>query len=142
MVYGVLLLGLLLISAGLKGNANKLGQQFANDMIGPQGFIVWAFAICGIGAVGYIPGFEKTTRYFLILLFVVLFLTNQGVFNEFQAAIQGVSQAGPAHGTAQPDAPATAASGSGSGAGGGGGALGGIASVIGPLASIGSFFGL
>jgi hypothetical protein len=140
MIYGVLIFGMLLISAGLKGNANRLGQTLANDFIGPQGFIAWALAIGAIGAVGYIPGFEKPTRYFLVLLFVVLLLTNQGVFNEFQAAIQGVSTAGPAHGTTQPEAPAAAPAASGGGSSGG--ALGGIASVIGPLASIGSFFGL
>jgi len=137
MVVGVLILGVLLISAGLKGTEHELGQQIAGDMLGTDGFIGWIAAIAVIGGLGYIPALETPSRYMLALLFVVIVLRNGGVFQQAQAAIQNAAYQGPAHSvqTAQTTLD-TSAGGSGGGSSGGssgsgGGALGSIASIAG-----------
>jgi hypothetical protein len=124
---GILLVGIMLIDTALKGTEKELAQQLQLDLIGAQGFLVWILAIAGIGAVGYIPGLQKTSRYMLALLAVVILLRNGGVFSQATVAIQQVSKAGPAPSIPQPGtgpspgAAAAASSGGGGGGGGGGG---------------------
>lgn len=96
MIFGLILLGLLLMDTAIKGTQHELGQQLQSDLIGANGFIVWIFAILAIGAIGYIPGLKTASNYLLALLLTVVVIRNGGVFQQFQTALQQASQSGPA----------------------------------------------
>ena len=96
MIFGILVIGLVLIASALKNTQHELGAQIATDVLGTDGFVAWAGAIMGIGAVGYIPGFKGPSRALLGLLLVVLVVRNGGLFSQLEAGIQGAEQAGPA----------------------------------------------
>jgi type IV secretory pathway VirB2 component (pilin) len=140
MIFAVLILAALLISSGLKGTEHELAQQLQQDIIGPQGFAVWVCAIVAIGALGYIPGLQKSSRYLLLLIAVVILVQNQNVFAALEAGLQAASSAGPAapvavpqsSGLASPGGTSTAASSGGSSGSSGGGIL----SAIGPALGI------
>jgi len=131
MVIGIIIVGLMLLSAGLKGTEHELGQQLQNDLLGSSGFIGWALAIIGLGAIGYIPIFEKASKYLLLLLFIVIVVRNGGIFQQFQGAVQDAVATGPA--PAVTPVPLGSGSGSGSSSASGSGASGALSS----LASIG-----
>lgn len=130
MIFGVLLLGLLLVATAVKNTQNELRQQLGNDLFGNQGFIGWIVAFLVIGALGYVPGLHKASRYLLVLLFVVILVQNKGVFANAQMALKEVAAAGPAPEVTTQNAGDPSQGGgttaSGGGGGGGGGGLGGI----------------
>jgi hypothetical protein len=137
MITGVLIIGALLVATGLKGTENKLGQQLANDILGTQGFIVWALAICLVGAIGYIPGLESASLWLLALLFTVILVRNAGVWNNLQQAILQASGQGASPGTAP--VPAQSTGGGSGGSGGGSSGASTAASAIGTIATIAAF---
>jgi hypothetical protein len=139
MIFGLLVLGTLLIASGLKGTEHKLGQQIANDMLGTDGFIGWIAAFGAIGALGYIPKLEQPSRYLIALLVVVIVLRNGGVFQQAMTAIQTAAASG---GSASVPAQPTAldSTGSSGGSSGGSNALGGFGQAVGILGSIASIF--
>lgn len=107
MIVGVLILGLLLIASSLQNTQNELAGLLRRDLLGSQGFLLWLIAVMALGAVGYIPGLQRTSRNLILLLLVVIVLRNGGVFANFQAALQGASQAGPAPSPVNPAQPAS-----------------------------------
>lgn len=121
MIFGILIIGLLLIATALKGTEHELGQQLVYDFIGASGFIAWVGAILAIGAIGYIPGLRSPSRWMLALLATVMVVRNGGVFSQAQAALQGVSAAGPAPSIPVPSSQSSSGSGSSSGGDSGGG---------------------
>jgi hypothetical protein len=138
MIFGLLVLGTLLIASGLKGTEHKLGQQIANDMLGTDGFIGWIAAFGAIGALGYIPKLEQPSRYMLALLLVVIVVRNGGVFQNAMQALQTAAANGPAQSVqTSPTSLDNAGGGSSGGSSSGGGsALGTAASIIGGIAAI------
>jgi len=116
MIFGLALIGLLLIASALKGTEHELAQRFQTDLLGADGFIAWIFAILAIGALGYVPGLETVSNYLLALIMVVVVVRNGGIWTQFQAALQQASAAGPAPSIAPK---ATSADGSGSSGSGG-----------------------
>jgi hypothetical protein len=136
MIFGLLVLGTLLIASGLKGTEHKLGQQIANDMLGTDGFIGWIAAFGAIGALGYIPKLEQPSRYMLALLIVVIVVRNGGVFQNAMQAIQGAAANGPAQSVETSPTSLDSVGGSSSGGSSGGSALGTAASIIGGIAAI------
>lgn len=57
------------------------------DFTGKGNFIYWVLSILVIGALGYIEPLKPVSRAFMMLVVIVLFLSNQGVFQKFQNAI-------------------------------------------------------
>src|SRR5271156_1965275 len=51
-------------------------------------FLFWLAAIILIGAIGYIDELAPISNALLVLVLVVLFLSNRGVFAQFTAAVQ------------------------------------------------------
>ena len=133
MLFGLLMFGILLTASGVKGTEHQLGKlvagDFTNSSDGPS-FLYWAASICGIGALGLIPGMQRVSNMLLILLFVVIVLSDNGVWANFVSAVQDVSQTGIA-----PTIANTGATSSGGGSSSGGSSGGGAAST---LSSIGS----
>lgn len=84
--------GLVLVIAGLNGDAGQLWNLVANDFTGPKNFVYWFLSIVFLGLLGYVKGLEKFSRLFLILVIIVLFLDNGGFFNQFQTFVNGQQQ--------------------------------------------------
>jgi len=141
MIIGIIIVGLMLLSSGLKGTEHELGQQLQTDLLGTGGFIGWALAIIALGALGFIPIFEKASKYLLLLLFVVILVRNGGVFEQFQGAIQDAVATGPAPSVAPVPLASTGGSGSGTGSGSGSSSSAssgsGVSSAVSSIASIG-----
>lgn len=152
MLFGLALMGMLLIASALKGTEHELGQQLQSDLIGSNGFIVWIFAILAIGAIGYVPGLETVSNYLLALVMVVVVVRNGGIWSQAQLALQQASKAGPAPSIGPLKTSVdNAGSSSGSGAGGsssggsGGGSSGGgdsTASTVSTVMEVAQFAAL
>lgn len=71
---------LVVVGARGMGNVRQFRDLLVGDFTGQNNFLTWIFAIGLIGVFGYIPGLEKVSRAFLVLLFVVLVLGTQGSF--------------------------------------------------------------
>jgi len=87
MPFALVLIGLIMVITGAKDTHEELGKQLTEDFTGEQNFTKWAAAIAGIGAVGYVKDLQPVSRVFLALLFVVMILSNGGMFNKFMDAL-------------------------------------------------------
>ncbi len=81
-------IGLLLVIVGFQDTYKEFGAQLGKDFSGSQSFLVWIAALGIIGALGYVKEFEKFSRMFLVLIIVVMFLSNKGIFAQFNSAIR------------------------------------------------------
>ena|SRR5271165_666592 len=135
MVLALLLVGILLVTAGVRGTAGSLSTQFGSDMTGTDGFIVWLGALLVIGLIGYVPGFQRPSRYLLALVLVVILLANNGVFAQLVTGIAQADAAGP-----QPSGTSTPAPAANSNTPSGSSFLGGALGAIGAIGEIGSLF--
>jgi hypothetical protein len=94
MAYVLIFFGLLLTVAGVRnthvdqGGNPGLFTLLRGDFTGSNSFIYWLGAIAIVGGLGYIPGIQKVSNAFLALILIVLVLSNQGVFAQFQSALQ------------------------------------------------------
>lgn len=103
MPYALILFGLLLTIAGARGKQGDLFTLLKGDFTGNRSFIWWSISIVGIGALGYIPTTKKLANTFLALVFIVLILSNRGVFAQFTAAIKSGPASDPANDNSQPN---------------------------------------
>ena len=93
-VLGCGVIGLLLIVSGARGTYPQLKALLISDFTGQGNFLNWIVAIGAVGIVGYVPELQKFSRMFLVLLLVSLFLSQQGFFTKFQAAVSGAGSTG------------------------------------------------
>ena len=92
MPFAFLLTGALFVIAGIRGTDGDLFNLVKGDFTGKPNFITWLFAILLIGSLGYIEPIKPVSRAFLILIVIVLFLSNGGVFQKFEQGIEGAPQ--------------------------------------------------
>lgn len=140
MIAGILIVGFLLIASALQNTQSELAALLQRDLLGSQGFLLWLAAVVALGAIGYIPGLERTSRNLILLLLVVVVLRNGGIWANAQAALQGASQAGPAPSVANPAQTSAGQAGS-SGGSSGGSDIGNIAGDASTGAAIGGPYG-
>jgi hypothetical protein len=100
MPLAIVLIGILLVSVGVKGTQKELGAQFQKDLLGSQGFLIWFAALLIVGLLGTIKPIQQPARYLLALILIVILLRNNGVFTQAVNAIGTVENTGFA--TAQP----------------------------------------
>lgn len=74
MPFMLIVIGLVLVITSIQNTYSALGQQLQKDLVGPQGFIVWALALIAVGALGYVNGWEKFSRWFLALILIAIVL--------------------------------------------------------------------
>lgn len=94
MPFALVVIGIVLLVAAGRNKQNELFDLVKGDFTGDEtsrGFIVWFLAIAAIGAVGYIEQFRPLSRAFIVLIIVVLFLKNGGVFQELEKQVVGTS---------------------------------------------------
>jgi hypothetical protein len=94
MPYLFILSGSILIIAAVRNTNDQLLSLLKSDFTGKGNFIYWLLSILLIGAIGYIPDLKPVSRAFLLLVIVVLFLKNGGVFTQFVNAIGTTQQSG------------------------------------------------
>lgn len=100
MPYVLVIVGIILTVAGVRNTHTALFSLVAGDFTGSKSFVWWTISILGIGAVGYVEDLRKLANYFLALIFIVLVLSNKGVFAQFIAALKNPIPPVPVAGTA------------------------------------------
>jgi hypothetical protein len=137
MILIFLIVGILLVSTGIRGTEHELGARLTADITGQDGFLAWLGAIFLVSGIGLIPGFGKVRDALFILILVVILLANGKFFSNLVSAITTTEAQGPAASVAPASSGSTSSTSSGSSDSNPLGALGGIGSAIG---SIFSFF--
>jgi hypothetical protein len=97
MPYLFLIAGSVMVISAVRGTQATLLSLLKGDFTGKNNFVYWLISILIIGALGYIQELRPVSRAFLILVVIVLFLDNKGVFAQFNQAIgtTQLSQTGP-----------------------------------------------
>ena len=108
MPFALLIIGVVLIAAGVRNKQGDLYGLLAADFTGANNFIYWVAAILLIGAVGYLPRMKPVSDGFLILVLLVLVLkrgnpsgAGGGLFSQLTSALNSsTTKAQPAGSTA------------------------------------------
>jgi len=87
MPFAFLIIGVVLVVAGVRDKTSELFTLLKQDFSGKTSFEVWALAILVIGGLGYIQKLQGLSRAFMALVLLVLFLSNGGFFQQFNAQI-------------------------------------------------------
>ena len=90
-----IIVGVLFVVSAVRGTNTQLIGLLKGDFTGHGNFVYWLASILVIGAVGYIPELKPVSRAFLVLVIVVLFLSNKGVFAKATQALGTTQQAQP-----------------------------------------------
>lgn len=88
MPFVLILIGAILLVAGLRNTYADLWQLVKTDFTEQNGFLSWVAAIAVVGGLGYVPKLRPLSVAFMTLLLVVLILSNGGVFAKLQQFIQ------------------------------------------------------
>lgn len=91
-----IVVGLVLILTGLKGDPTELYDLVKGDFTGPNNFVYWSLAIFVLGAIGYIPSLRNLSRLFIVLVVLVLLVNNRGFFSQLQSFINSSQTQGAA----------------------------------------------
>jgi hypothetical protein len=95
-----IIVGLVMVTAAARNTVaddvttKQLGltHLLRNDFTGKNNFVYWVLSILIVGAIGYIKPLQPVSRAFMLLIIIVLFLTNKGVFAQFNEALAGTQQ--------------------------------------------------
>jgi len=83
MVFALLFIGVVLLVAGARDTQDDLFKLVKGDFTtngNQKSFLYWIVSILLIGTLGYIERIRPLSRAFLVLVLVVLFIKNGGVF--------------------------------------------------------------
>ena len=92
-----IIIGVVMVTAAVRDTVTDsavtkqqgLTTLLVNDFTGKNNFVYWVLSILIVGALGYIKPLEPVSRAFMLLIVIVLFLSNKGVFDQFNTALQG-----------------------------------------------------
>ncbi len=92
----LILLGVYVIVVAVRGYISTLGSLLKGDLVGSGSFGFWLLAIMAVGLLGYVKGPARIfSNALLLLIIVVIFLSNGGVWGKLVAAIQNPAAALP-----------------------------------------------
>jgi hypothetical protein len=94
MSVALLVIGVLFLTAAVRGKQDLLFDTLKDDFTGPNNFIIWGLAVFLVSAVGYYRPLKPLSNAFLVLVFVVLFLSHRGFIEKFMAQIRSGSSGG------------------------------------------------
>lgn len=83
MPFALIFVGAILLVAGARGTQDDLFALVKGDFQNngnQKSFLYWIISILLIGSLGYIERIRPLSRAFLVLVLVVLFIKNGGVF--------------------------------------------------------------
>lgn len=87
MPFAFIIVGLVLLVSGVRNTTSQLTTLVKGDITGTGSYLRWMFAILVIGGLGYIKPIQPISRMFLVLVIIVLFLANGGVFASFNSQL-------------------------------------------------------
>jgi len=87
MPYALLLIGAVLLVAGIRGTYSDLWTLVKGDFTGTNSYLSWVAAIAVIGGIGYIPKLKPLSIALLTLLLLVIVISRKGVFDKLQSYI-------------------------------------------------------
>jgi len=122
MPLALLLIGVVFLTAAVRGTHTLLFETLKDDFTGPNNFLYWGLALFVISAAGYYRPLKPLSNAFMLLVVLVLFLSNRGFFEKFMEQI----------GSTQTNSPTQAPQSSS----GGGGILGQVARIVGQAVSV------
>lgn len=100
MPFTLIILGVIVLIASVRGTQDQLFSLVKGDFTGPKNFIYWTVAILFIGALGYIPKLKPLSVTFMVLIVIVLVLargnpsnSGGGFFGQFTIALQSTNVA-------------------------------------------------
>jgi cell division protein FtsW (lipid II flippase) len=77
-------IGLILITAGVRGKAGEVGEILKDDFTRKPSFVAWLVAVWIVGLIASFKQTRQLGNSFYALLLVVLLLSNTGFFQEFK----------------------------------------------------------
>lgn len=92
-----ILVGLVFVTAGVRGTSQQLMTQVRKDFQGSDNFVYWVISIGVIGGLGYIEDFRTFSRALLTLILIVLVIAEDnkqgggGLFAKFQSSIKTIT---------------------------------------------------
>lgn len=95
MPLALLIIGILVVISGIKNNAPSLGAALVTDFKGSGSFFYWVVGVVAVGSLGYNPKLKTVSHLFLLLIAIVFVVSNNGFFQQFQAALQNPVPASP-----------------------------------------------
>ena len=98
MPFVFVIIGIVMIAAGVRGQSGNLVTLLKGDLTGSNNFIYWIVSIGIIGALGYVQDLRAFSRALLALVIIVLVIrddkqqgTGGGLFVQFESAIKQIS---------------------------------------------------
>jgi len=88
MAFALVFIGLLLVVTGANNTYQQFGSQVKSDFTGQKSFVLYAAAIGGVGALGYVQELRRFSHYFMALILISLVLSNKGFFANLTAALK------------------------------------------------------
>jgi hypothetical protein len=102
MPFAFLIIGVVLVVAGVRDKTSELFSLLKQDFSGKTSYEVWALSILVIGGLGYIKSLQGLSRAFMALVLIVLFVSNGGFFQQFNSEILSPSASSTGATTQQP----------------------------------------
>lgn len=84
----LLVIGIVFLTAAIRGKQELLFDTLKDDFTGSNNFIYWGLSLFVIGAVGYYKPLRPISNSFMVLVIIVLFLSHEGFFQKFMAQIR------------------------------------------------------
>lgn len=96
MPFAFFIVGLVLVTAGVRGTSQDLLTLLKGDLTGSDNFVYWIISILVIGSLGYIQDLRTFSRALLGLVLVVLIVSegkqgSGGLFTEFQNSVKKIT---------------------------------------------------
>lgn len=93
MPFALGVIGILLIVAGARGTYPQLKDLLVDDFSGDKSFWMWIVALGITGSIGYVPGLERFSRLFMLLIVISMVLAQSrgnrgGFFEKFMSALK------------------------------------------------------
>lgn len=90
MPFALLLAGLILMIAAIRGKQKDLFDLLKDDFSGDHNFFMWVLAIIFLVAIGNVERLKPISNAFLVLIIVVIILTNgkRGLFDNFMSQLR------------------------------------------------------
>lgn len=89
MPFVLIAIGALILVTVIRGTQGQLASLLKGDFTGSNSFWRWIIAIGIIGAVGYLPKLKPVSDGFLVLVLLVLFISNRGIFGSGSQSFNG-----------------------------------------------------
>jgi hypothetical protein len=89
MPLALIVIGIVFLTAAIRGTQRDLFDTLKDDFTGPDNFLYWGLALFVIGAVGYYRPLRPISNSFMVLVVIVLFLSNRGFFERFMQQVRG-----------------------------------------------------